>query len=73
MPTIKLRFNCNLCKKTILLSLTEEFQAKFKATADKWPYPLVYPHNDHWAFVYLDGDFRERGVVVSNISFTETS
>ena len=42
--------------------------AEFTATADKYPYPLIHHHEGHWAVIYLDEDFRERGVVISKIS-----
>lgn len=67
MPEKKIRFGCKICNKTITLALSDEFQENFKNTADKWPYPLVYAHAGHWAIVYVDADFRERGVVVTSI------
>ena len=71
MATKTLRFNCELCKKTIALKLTDEFQEHFKKEADYWPYPMVYPHEGHWALIYLDKDFVERGVNSSKIVYKE--
>lgn len=71
MASKTLRFYCDICKKTISLKLSDDFQEKFKKTADYWPYPMVYRHEDHWAVVYLDQQFVERGVNPSKISFEE--
>ena len=69
MPEKTVRFYCNLCKKTIPLKLSEDFQKKFKKTADYWPYPLLYPHNEHWVVVFLDQQFVERGVSPTKIKY----
>lgn len=71
MATKTLRFNCDLCKKTIALKLTDEFQENFKREADYWPYPMVYPHEGHWTVVYLDQQFVERGVNPSKIIYKD--
>jgi len=71
MSAIKVRFHCKICNKTIMMDFSEEFQAKFKALADRYPYPLVFPHEGHYAIIYLDSDFKERGTVVSKIALTE--
>ncbi len=71
MPDKTLRFHCDLCNKTIALKLSEEFQKKFKKSADYWPYPMIYEHEGHWAVVYLDQQFCERGVNPSKISYEE--
>jgi len=71
MPSIKIRFHCNICKKTISLEITDEFQANFKAVADRYPYPIVVHHAGHYAMVYLDESFKERGTVVSKIAIEE--
>jgi len=64
-----LRFHCDLCKKTLAVKLTAEFQENFKKKADYWPYPMIYKHADHWAVVYLDQQFKERGVNPSKIIY----
>mgnify|MGYP000397816016 CR=1 FL=1 len=69
MPNKTIRFICEICNETIALSLDEAFQQKFTATADKIPYPLVYPHKGHFAIVFLDKDFVERGVTTSKMVF----
>ena len=69
MALIKARFYCGICRKTITLNLDDEFQAKIKNTADTWPYPLSVPHDGHWTFVYLDSEFRERGVTSTLLEF----
>ncbi len=69
MPDISLIFKCPQCKKILTIVFDEKFQKKFKAAADKWPYPLMYPHNKHWAMIYLDQDFRERGVTATDIAY----
>ena len=71
MPTTTIRFHCDYCKKTVAITLTEEYCEEFKKQADKWPYPLVYPHEGHWAIVFLDEDMKERGVNVSRMAFKE--
>jgi hypothetical protein len=71
MGDITLRFNCDLCKKTIALKLTEAFQTKFKSTADYWPYPMIYPHDGHWSIIFLDEQFKERGVSSSRMLYEE--
>ena len=63
------RYICNICKKTIALDFDDAFQKKFKATADKWPYPLVHPHEGHFAIIFIDKDFVERGVNTSKLVF----
>ena len=65
------RFYCGICKKTIALKLSEDFQAKFEKTADYWPYPLIYPHEGHWVVVYLDKQFAERGTHPINIVYED--
>ena len=65
------RFYCSLCKRTISLKISDKFQHNFADAAEFWPYPLIYPHEDHWAIIFLDKDFKERGVSVSRISFTD--
>lgn len=69
MATKKLRFNCYYCKKTITLDLDDAFQEKFRKNADYWPYPLIIPHEEHFAIVFLDEDFVERGVNVTRMIF----
>ena len=69
MPNKTIRFICNICETTIALTLDEAFQQKFTDTADKTPGPLVYPHKGHYAIVFLDKDFVERGVITSKIVF----
>ena len=69
MPNKTIRFICEICKETIALILDEAFQAKFTATADKVPYPVVYPHKGHYAIIFVDGDFVERGVTTSKLVF----
>jgi hypothetical protein len=69
MPGKKVRFYCYYCKQTLSISLDEEFQNKFTKQADKWPYPLLVPHKDHFAVVFLDEDFVERGVTVTRMEF----
>ncbi len=65
------RFRCDYCKKVLAITLSDDFCKKFKQEADKWPYPLVYPHNNHWAIIFLDEEFKERGVTASRIGFKE--
>jgi hypothetical protein len=65
MPTTTVRFHCKYCNKTIAFPMDDAMQADFKAKADKWPYPMLVPHSDHWAVVYLDQDFHERSVVIT--------
>ena len=67
MPPKKLRFKCKICDKVVPITLTDEFKEEFTKNADRYPYPLIYPHAGHWAVIYLDEDFRERGIVVSNM------
>ena len=69
MPNKTIRFICEICKETIALTLDEAFQKKFTDNADKVPYPLVYPHTGHYAIVFLDNDFVERGVTTSKMVF----
>ncbi len=69
MPPKKIRFNCKYCGRIIVVEFPEEFQESFLAQADKWPYPLLYPHNGHWSIIYLDSDFRERGVVGTQLIY----
>ena len=68
MPSVSIRFYCTVCKKTINFQLTEDQQEEFSKKADKWPYPLLIPHSDHWAIVYLDKDFRDRSTVITKCS-----
>lgn len=69
MASKKVRFYCHYCKKTLAISLDDAFQDKFSKQADKWPYPLLIPHEDHYALVFLDEDFVERGVTVTRMEF----
>ena len=69
MPVKKVRFYCYYCKKTLVLRFDDEFQQNFTKQADKWPYPLLVPHEGHYAMVYLDEDFVERGVTVTRMEF----
>ncbi|WP_371802710.1 hypothetical protein [Candidatus Lokiarchaeum ossiferum] len=71
MPPTTIRFYCDICKKTVSVALPEDFCNDFKKSADKWPYPLVYPHEGHYAIVYLDEDMKERGVNVSRMVYKE--
>jgi hypothetical protein len=71
MPNARLLFHCKYCNKTITLNFSEEAQAKFKDIADKWPYPLIYQHNDHWVVVYVDTNFQERGVIPTKFLLDE--
>lgn len=71
MPEKTVRFYCHYCKKTLAVKLTESFQEEFKKTADKWPYPLIYPHNGHHAIIHLDEDFVERGITLTKIMYKE--
>jgi hypothetical protein len=67
MANKKLRFKCDICKKVLVVNFDDDFQANFKKEANKMPYPVIYPHEDHWAVIYLDGDYRERGIICSKI------
>jgi hypothetical protein len=71
MPDVKLRFYCKLCNKTITLKISESFQEDLKQKANKWPYPLVYPHANHWAIIYVDTNFYERGVIETQAMMEE--
>ena len=66
-----LRFYCEYCKETLAIQITESLEKEFKEKANKWPYPLVYPHSDHYAIIYVDSNYQERGVVASKISINE--
>ena len=69
MPSINVRFPCKYCgDKVITITLDEVFQQNLKKKADKWPYPVLVPHSDHWAIVYIDQDMHERSVVLSRVS-----
>ena len=63
-----LRFYCEYCKKTLAIQITKDLEKELKEKANKWPYPLVYPHSDHYAIIYIDSNYQERGVVCSKIS-----
>ena len=69
MVAKKVRFYCYYCQKTITINLDDVFQAKFRETADYWPYPLVVPHENHFAIIFLDEDFVERGVSVTKLEY----
>ncbi len=69
MPGKIIRFYCEYCKETLAIHVTESLEKEFKEKANKWPYPLVYPHSDHYAIIYIDGNWQERGVVCSKISY----
>ncbi|MHA1675054.1 MAG: hypothetical protein ACTSYI_15665 [Promethearchaeota archaeon] len=73
MPVKKVRFYCHYCKKTRTLRLDDDFQEKFISQADKWPYPLLVPHEGHFAVVFLDEDFVERGVTVTRMELDFSS
>ena len=45
------------------------FESKFKEKAKYSPYPILFPHDDHWAVIYLDHDFEDRGIVVSELTY----
>ncbi len=62
MPTT-IRFFCHICKKTLTFQMDDETRTKITKKADKWPYPVIVPHSDHWAILYVDQDFKERSVV----------
>jgi len=64
-----LRFYCEYCKETLAIQVTEDLEKEFKEKANKWPYPLVYNHSDHYAIIYVDS--HERGVVCSRISYNK--
>ncbi|QEE15331.1 hypothetical protein DSAG12_01156 [Promethearchaeum syntrophicum] len=64
-----IRFYCEYCKETLAIQVTESLEKEFKERADKWPYPLVYHHSDHFAIIYIDENWHERGVVCSKISY----
>ncbi len=63
-----IRFYCECCKETLAIQVTESLENEFKEKADKWPYPLVYYHSNHYAVIYIDSNWNERGVVCSKIS-----
>jgi len=71
MTDKKVRFYCEYCKETLSIPITEELSNEFKEKTDKWPYPLVFPHSDHYAIIYIDENWQERGVVCSRISIKE--
>jgi len=71
MPEQKLRFFCKLCNKTITLRISESYQEDLKKKANKWPYPIIYPHADHWAVIYVDTNFMERGVIETRAMIEE--
>lgn len=73
MTAIKVRFFCEYCKKTLLILINEELQKEAKKNVDKWPYPFVYHHAGHYSIIYLDKDWKERGVVCSKIEIPEKS
>ena len=64
-----IRFYCEYCKETLAIQVTEDLKKEFKEKANKWPYPLVYPHADHYAIIYIDSNWNERGVVASKIIY----
>ena len=64
-----IRFYCTYCKETLAIHVTESLEKEFKEKANKWPYPLVYPHADHYAIIYIDSNWQERGVVCSRIIY----
>ena len=66
-----IRFYCEYCKETLSIQVTENLEKEFKEKANKWPYPLVYPHADHYAIIYVDSNWQERGVVCTKISYTK--
>jgi hypothetical protein len=66
-----LRFFCQYCNKTLALNFSDEFLKEFRHKADKWPYPLIYPHDNHFAIIYVDENIVERGVIVSRIDYKE--
>lgn len=43
--------------------MDDETVANIKAKADRWPYPVIIPHADHWVVIYLDQDMKDRSVV----------
>ena len=69
MPDKTIRFNCDICKATVTIVLDDDFQKDFKSKANKWPYPLIFPHKGHWAIVHLDDNLVERGVTVTKAMF----
>jgi len=71
MSEKSVRFYCDICKKTLTIKLSKEFQDKLKKNAHKWPYPLIFPHNKHWAVIFLDENMVERGVTTSKVEFKE--
>jgi len=71
MPGKTIRFYCEYCKETIPIQVTESLEKEFKEKANKWPYPLVYHHSDHFSIIYIDENWQERGVVCSRISIDE--
>ncbi len=49
--------------------LDEQFQKEFKEKAIYSPYPVVFPHDGHYAIIYLDHDFGDRGVIISDLEY----
>ncbi len=70
---IRIWVECKKCEQSFQLTLDEEFQKKFKEKATYYPYPILFPHKGHWAVIYLDGDFQDRGTIISEIIYKENS
>ena len=59
---------CKICKQNLVLEFDDDFKKKFHSKATHYPYPVVFPHDKHWAILYLDHDLNDRGVIFTDLT-----